>query len=76
MTCSSLLLIIFFSSEKEAEIGRLEFKDQQTTLLFNGASHIAEENAKEARTWEQLHAEAVASHKSEVEKLDSRLAGK
>ena len=65
-----------FSSEKEAEIGRLEFKDQQTTLLFNGASHIAEENAKEARTWEQLHAEAVASHKSEVEKLDSRLAGK
>ena len=65
-----------FSSEKEAEIGRLEFKDQERSLLFNETSRIAQENAKEIRTWEQLYAEAVASHKNEVEKLDCRLAGK
>ena len=65
-----------FSSEKEAEIGRLEFKDQERSLLFNETSLIAQENAKEIRTWEQLYAEAIASHKNEVEKLDSRLAGK
>ena len=45
-------------------------------MLFNETARIAKENAEESRTWEQLYAEAVASHKNEVEKLDSRLVGK
>ena len=54
---------------------RLEAVDREKTLLFNEHSRIAKENAQEIRSWEQLYAEAIASHKDEVEKLDSRLAG-
>ena len=55
---------------------RLEAEDQEKTLIFNETSRIAKENAQEIRSWEQLYAEAIASHKDVVEKLDARLAGK
>ena len=77
---SSHILFLFadslFSSEKETEIGRLQDKDQEKSLLFDKTARIAKENAEGIRTWERLYNEAVDSHKAEVEKLDSRLTGK
>ena len=52
-----------FFSEKEVEIGRLKTKDQERTLIFNETTRIAQENAKEIKSWEKLYDEAIASHK-------------
>ena len=57
-------------------MGRLNTKDQEKTLILNEITHIAKENAKDIKLWEDRYAKIIVSHEDEVKKLDSRLAGK
>ena len=60
----------------DLELGRLENELRDKTLIYNETVRIAKANADEVKLWKGWHAETVVSHNAEIEKLDSRLAGK
>ena len=45
-------------------------------MILNETIRIAKENTKDIRLWEERYEKTIASHNDEIEKLDSRLAGK
>ena len=63
-------------SEKEVEMGKLEIKDREKTLIVHEISRIAKEKDQEIMSWEERYAKSTTSHDYEVKRLDSRLAGK
>lgn len=62
--------------EKEVEMGNLEIKDREKTLIVHEISCIAKEKDQEIKSWKEWYAKSTTSHDDEVKKLDSRLAGK
>nr|CCI55459.1 PH01B001E05.15 [Phyllostachys edulis] len=62
------------SCEKEVEMGKLEIKDKEKTLIIHEISCIAKEKNQEIKSWEERYTKSTASHDDEVKKLNSRLA--
>ena len=57
--------------EIELELGSLQTKDQEKTVLFNEAVRIANKNAEDIKIWEERYAKTISSHDEEIKKLDS-----